>query len=58
KDATVSTPLDWKEVNHKLHPSQFTIENILSRVEKKGDLFLPVISNVTNMDNALKLLNG
>ncbi|MGZ8510591.1 MAG: DNA ligase D [Chitinophagaceae bacterium] len=58
KGATVSTPLDWKEVNHKLHPSQFTIENIFSRVEKKGDLFLPVISNATNMDNALKLLNG
>ena len=58
KGATVSTPLEWKEVNHKLHPSQFTIENILSRVEKKGDLFLPVISNTTNIDKALKLLNA
>ncbi len=58
KGATVSTPLDWKEVTHKLHPSQFTIENILSRVEKKGDLFLPVISNTTNINKALKLLNA
>ncbi len=43
--ATASTPLDWKEVNHKLHPSQFTIENLLNRVEKKGDLFQPVITD-------------
>ena len=58
KGATVSTPLDWEEVNHKLHPSQFTIENILQRVEKKGDLFLPVISSATNIDKALKSLKG
>lgn len=54
--ATASTPLDWKEVNHKLHPSQFTIENLLSRVEKKSDLFLPVITESTNIDKALKSL--
>jgi bifunctional non-homologous end joining protein LigD len=38
KSATTSAALEWKEVNHKLHPSQFTIENMLERVEKKGDL--------------------
>lgn len=57
KGATVSTPLDWKEVTHKLHPSQFTIENILERVQKKGDLFQPVITDSINIDKALKLLN-
>ncbi|HKO81000.1 MAG TPA: hypothetical protein VJU78_11425, partial [Chitinophagaceae bacterium] len=56
KGATASTPLDWKEVNHKLHPSQFTIENLLQRVEKKDDLFLPVITESTNIDKALKAL--
>ncbi len=54
KGATVSTPLDWKEVTHKLHPSQFTIENILERVQKKGDLFEPVLTGTTNIEKALK----
>ena len=41
--ATVSTPLEWKEVNEKLLPSQFTIKNMLKRLDKKalyGNLFL------------------
>jgi len=42
--ASVSTPLDWKEVNHQLSPQQFTIENILQRVKRKGDLFVPATS--------------
>jgi bifunctional non-homologous end joining protein LigD len=55
--ATVSTPLDWKEVTHKLHPSQFTIQNILERVKKKGDLFKKVITGSNNIKAALKKLN-
>jgi len=58
KGATASAALEWKEVNHKLDPSQFTIENMLDRVEKKGDLFLPVISESTDINKALKLLNA
>lgn len=58
KGATVSTALDWKEVTHKLHPSQFTIENILERVQKKGDLFQPVITASTDINKALKALNA
>jgi bifunctional non-homologous end joining protein LigD len=54
--ATISTPLDWKEVTHKLHPSQFTIENILERVGKKGDLFKPVLRSSANIEKALKNL--
>lgn len=41
--ATVSTPLEWQEVTMKLHPSQFTIKNVLQRFEKKGDLWKPVL---------------
>jgi bifunctional non-homologous end joining protein LigD len=55
--ATVSTPLDWKEVTHKLHPSQFTIQNILERVKKKGDLFKEVITGANNIKTALQKLN-
>jgi DNA ligase D-like protein (predicted 3'-phosphoesterase)/DNA ligase D-like protein (predicted polymerase) len=41
---SVSTPLDWKEVNTKLHPSQFTIKNTLERIMKKGDLFKDLLN--------------
>ena len=56
--ATVSTPLEWKEVNHKLSPRQFTIQNIHQRIKKKGDLFLPVISGSNSIEKAMKALNG
>ena len=55
--ASVSTPLEWKEVDHQLSPQQFTIENIFQRVKKKGDLFLPVLSESNSIDKALKELN-
>jgi len=55
--ACVSTPLEWKEVNHPLSPQQFTIENIFQRVKKKGDLFLPVLNESNSIDKALKELN-
>lgn len=54
--ATVSTPLEWNEVNSKLHPSQFTIKNVLSRFEKKGDLWTPVLSKGANIKKILKKL--
>lgn len=54
--ASVSTPLEWKEVNHKLTPKQFTIQNILQRIKKKGDLFLPVLQESNSIEKALKAL--
>ncbi len=55
--ASVSTPLDWKEVDHKLHPSQFTIENSLQRAKKKGDLFYSVLNGSVSLQKALKALS-
>jgi len=55
--AHVSTPLEWKEVNHQLQPSQFTIENLPARLEKKGDIFKEVLTGSTNIPAALKLLS-
>ncbi|MES1215204.1 MAG: DNA ligase D [Bacteroidota bacterium] len=55
--ASVSTPLEWKEVNHRLHPSQFTMQNIFERVQKKGDLFKAVLTGTTDIRKTLKLLN-
>lgn len=56
--ATVSTPLEWKEVNHQLSPRQFTMKNIFQRLKKKGDLFLPVLSESNSIKKALAALNG
>ncbi len=36
---TVSTPLELKEINHRLDPHAFTLQSVLKRFEKKGDLF-------------------
>jgi bifunctional non-homologous end joining protein LigD len=52
--ATVSTPLEWGEVNDKLHPSQFTIKNVLDRFEKKGDLWRPVLEKGANVKKIIK----
>jgi bifunctional non-homologous end joining protein LigD len=48
--ATVSTPLEWHEVNEKLSPRDFTIKNILKRLEKKGDLWKPVIGKGADLE--------
>lgn len=56
--ATVSAPLEWKEVKHGLLPSNFTINNIFKRVSKKGDLFKWVLGKGINIPVALKKLGG
>ena len=53
---TVSAPLEWKEVKHGLKPAMFTIRNMKKRVEKKGDLFQPVLGKGINIASALKKL--
>ncbi len=54
--ATVSAPLEWKEVKHGLSPAQFTLKNIHERVKQKGDLFKAVLGKGLDMKKALKLL--
>lgn len=54
--ATVSAPLDWKEVKHGLSISDFTIKNMLKRVKKKGDLFKGVFGKAFDIKSALKKL--
>ncbi len=56
--APVSTPLDWKEVKRGLDPLAFNINNIKKRVEKKGDLFAPVLQKGIDMMKVLKKLEG
>ncbi len=39
KKGTVSAPVSWEEVQAGFHPHDFTMQNIVSRVKEKGDLF-------------------
>ena len=60
--APVSTPLAWKEVNAKLHPSQFSIRNAPARFARTGDLFEGVLHKPQRIEKALmkleKLVRG
>jgi len=52
--ATVSTPLEWSEVNRNLSPDQFTIKTILKRIDKKGDLWMPMLGKGLNLNKLIK----
>jgi DNA ligase D len=52
--ATVSTPLEWSEVNHNLSPEMFTIRNIFKRLKNKGDLWKGIFDNPVNIIKVLK----
>jgi bifunctional non-homologous end joining protein LigD len=54
--ATVSTPLEWEEVNHELSPQMFTIKNIGEQLQKKGDLWQSVLKGRINISKALQSL--
>ena len=54
--APVATPLDWKEVKHGLHPSDFRIDNTIERFRKLGDLFAPVLAGGQRMEDVLQRL--
>jgi bifunctional non-homologous end joining protein LigD len=57
KGATVSTPLQWKEVKQGLSPAQFTIKNILNRVNKAGDMFIDVLGTGVDLKKCLQKLS-
>ncbi|MDO8736336.1 MAG: DNA ligase D, partial [Thermoleophilia bacterium] len=51
--ATVSTPLEWREVKAGLRPGDFTITNVPERLAEKGDLFAPVLTDKQDLLEAL-----
>jgi bifunctional non-homologous end joining protein LigD len=52
--ATVSTPLNWKEVNQHLSPEMFTISSIEQRLNQTGDLWQPVLKQSISLSKVLK----
>ena len=54
--APVSTPLRWDEVNEKLNPSIYSMEVVLDRVDRFGDLYEGVLKTKQRLDRALASL--
>ncbi|MBA2297736.1 MAG: DNA ligase D [Actinobacteria bacterium] len=54
--APVSTPLRWEEVNASLDPAAFTMESVLERVMREGDLFEGVLTTRQGLGPALRSL--
>jgi bifunctional non-homologous end joining protein LigD len=53
--ATVSTPLDWRELTSKLDPGDFTIETVGARFARVGDIWASTMAE-RNTAAALKAL--
>jgi bifunctional non-homologous end joining protein LigD len=56
--ATVSTPLEWKELKKGLKFTDFNIKTIQKRLDKKGDIFKGILGPGIDMLKALKKLNA
>lgn len=54
EEATVSMPLQWKEVKHGLLPTDFTIHNALKEIPKRAKLFLGILGPATNINKCLE----
>ena len=54
--APVSTPLRWEELTADLDPRRFTMDEVLRRVEREGDLFEPVLRGGQSLGAALRRL--
>jgi len=54
--APVSTPLRWEEVVPGLDPAAFTMDAVLDRVARHGDLFAGVLEGKQSLTKALRAL--
>ena len=52
--APVSTPLRWQEVGEGLDPLAFTMDAVLARIDRDGDLFEGVLSTRQRLGAALE----
>jgi len=56
--APVSTPLHWKELGEKVRPRDYGMRQALERVERRGDLFEPVLRGGQSLGPALRVLRA
>ena len=56
--APVSTPLRWDEVDETLDPAGFTMDVVLGRVRRHGDLYEGVLTTRQSLSKALKELSN
>ncbi|WP_028349714.1 non-homologous end-joining DNA ligase [Bradyrhizobium murdochi] len=54
--ATVSTPLDWREVRKGLNPRRFTIKTIFRRLKTRGDPLKPILKQRTDLHRIVRSL--
>jgi bifunctional non-homologous end joining protein LigD len=55
--APVSTPLRWDEVNEKLNPAIYSMQVVLDRVRRYGDLYEGVLTTRQSLAKALKAIS-
>jgi bifunctional non-homologous end joining protein LigD len=55
--APVSTPLRWDEVNDKLNPAVYSMDVVLDRVKRFGDLYEGVLTTKQSLSKALKAIS-
>jgi bifunctional non-homologous end joining protein LigD len=54
--APVSTPLRWDEVHERLNPSIYTMDVVLDRVRRHGDVYAGVLTTRQSLSKALASL--
>ncbi len=54
--ATVSAPLEWKELKKGLSPDAFTMRTIRKRLAKKGDVWEPFLRDSVDLEKAIRCL--
>jgi bifunctional non-homologous end joining protein LigD len=52
--ATVSTPLEWNELTDDLDPSDFTIDNVIDELPKRGRIWSKSMGEGNRLDKLLK----
>ncbi len=56
--APISTPLPWDEVDEKLNPSIYTMDAVLDRLDRHGDLYEGVLKTKQRLGPALRTLGS
>jgi bifunctional non-homologous end joining protein LigD len=56
--APVSTPLRWDELTKDVRPRTFSMDTVLDRIERHGDLFAPVLDDPRPLAPAQRALDA